>query len=82
MKIWKMQVEKISFVINHQVILYLQDDEERIEDHEMDEDLDYGNNYFDNGEGYNDEDDNLDEGDGPIYQHLAELSKPSKSFLN
>lgn len=36
-------------------------------DQEMDEDLDYGNNYFDNGEGYNDEDDNLDEGDGPIY---------------
>jgi hypothetical protein len=31
----------------------------------MDEDLDYGNNYFDNGE--DDEDDNLDEGDGPVY---------------
>lgn len=31
----------------------------------MDEDNDYGFNYFDNGDDYNDEDDNLD--DGPIY---------------
>lgn len=31
----------------------------------MDEDNDYGMNYFDNGENYNDEDDNLD--DGPTY---------------
>lgn len=31
----------------------------------MDEDNDYGCSYFDNGENYNDEDDNLD--DGPTY---------------
>ena len=31
----------------------------------MDEGTDYANNYFDNGEGYDEEDDNLD--DGPIY---------------
>lgn len=43
-------------------------EEEKMEDQEMDDDIDYGNNYFDNGEGYNEEDDNLDEGgDGPIY---------------
>lgn len=36
------------------------------EDDEMDEENDYGNNYFDNGEAFNEEDDNLD--DGPIYQ--------------
>ncbi|XP_050296255.1 DNA-directed RNA polymerase III subunit RPC7-like [Anthonomus grandis grandis] len=35
------------------------------EDEEMDDGTDYANNYFDNGEGYEDEDDNLDE--GPIY---------------
>lgn len=39
-----------------------QDDEE---DEEMDDGTDYANNYFDNGEAYEDEDDNLD--DGPIY---------------
>lgn len=38
-----------------------------MEDNEMDDDIDYGCNYFDNGEGFNDEDDNLEEGDGPIY---------------
>lgn len=42
-------------------------DEEGMADQEMDDDIDYGNNYFDNGEGYNDDDDNLEEGDGPIY---------------
>lgn len=42
-------------------------DEEKMEDNEMDDDIDYGCNYFDNGEGFNDEDDNLEEGDGPIY---------------
>ncbi|XP_076266989.1 RNA polymerase III subunit G [Rhynchophorus ferrugineus] len=35
------------------------------QDEEMDEGTDYANNYFDNGEAYEDEDDNLDE--GPIY---------------
>lgn len=35
------------------------------EDEEMDDGTDYANNYFDNGEAYDDEDDNLD--DGPIY---------------
>lgn len=34
-------------------------------DEEMDDENDYGNSYFDNGEAYNEEDDNLD--DGPIY---------------
>lgn len=41
------------------------EDEEEELDEEMDEGTDYVNNYFDNGEGYDDEDDNLD--DGPIY---------------
>lgn len=36
------------------------------EDEEMDDGTDYANNYFDNGEGYEDDDDNLE--DGPIYQ--------------
>lgn len=35
------------------------------EDDEMDFENDYGNNYFDNGEAFNEEDDNLD--DGPVY---------------
>lgn len=35
------------------------------EDEEMDDGTDYANNYFDNGEDYEDEDDNLE--DGPIY---------------
>lgn len=34
-------------------------------DEEMDDGTDYANNYFDNGEGYEDDDDNLE--DGPIY---------------
>uniref|UniRef100_A0A182WEW6 DNA-directed RNA polymerase III subunit n=1 Tax=Anopheles minimus TaxID=112268 RepID=A0A182WEW6_9DIPT len=42
-----------------------EDQEEEVIDEEMDDDNDYGNNYFDNGEAYNDEDDNLD--DGPVY---------------
>ncbi|XP_076751448.1 RNA polymerase III subunit G [Xylocopa sonorina] len=41
------------------------EEEEEEVDEEMDEGTDYVNNYFDNGEGYEDEDDNLD--DGPIY---------------
>ncbi|XP_044263740.1 DNA-directed RNA polymerase III subunit RPC7-like [Tribolium madens] len=44
------------------------EDEEIVEeeqDEEMDDGTDYANNYFDNGEDYEDEDDNLD--DGPIY---------------
>lgn len=44
------------------------DEEELLEeepDEEMDDGTDYANNYFDNGEGYEDEDDNLD--DGPIF---------------
>ncbi|XP_018578560.1 DNA-directed RNA polymerase III subunit RPC7-like [Anoplophora glabripennis] len=39
--------------------------EEIDEDEEMDDGTDYANNYFDNGEAYEDEDDNLE--DGPIY---------------
>ncbi|XP_017072082.1 DNA-directed RNA polymerase III subunit RPC7-like [Drosophila eugracilis] len=42
-----------------------QDDPEAALDDEMDEDNDYGATYFDNGEAFNDEDDNLD--DGPVY---------------
>lgn len=42
------------------------ENEEQADDQDMDEG-DYENNYFDNGEGYNDEDDNLDDGDGPVY---------------
>lgn len=46
------------------------EDEEAVEiiepeDEEMDEGTDYANNYFDNGEGYEDDEDNMDE--GPIY---------------
>ncbi|XP_068618264.1 DNA-directed RNA polymerase III subunit RPC7-like [Battus philenor] len=46
------------------------EDEEELEDeeeqeYEIDEGTDYANNYFDNGEDYDDEDDNLD--DGPVY---------------
>lgn len=41
------------------------EDEEEELDEEMDEGTDYVNNYFDNGEGYDDEEDNMD--DGPIY---------------
>ncbi|KAB0804214.1 hypothetical protein PPYR_01184 [Photinus pyralis] len=39
--------------------------QENYEDEDMDDGTDYANNYFDNGEAYEDEDDNLD--DGPIY---------------
>ncbi|XP_017059035.1 DNA-directed RNA polymerase III subunit RPC7 [Drosophila ficusphila] len=42
-----------------------QEDPEAALDDEMDEDNDYGATYFDNGEAFNDEDDNLD--DGPVY---------------
>lgn len=38
---------------------------EEDEDEEMDDGTDYANNYFDNGEAYEDEDDNLE--DGPVY---------------
>lgn len=41
------------------------EEEEEELDEEMDEGTDYVNSYFDNGEGYDDEEDNLD--DGPIY---------------
>ncbi|KAL2715095.1 hypothetical protein V1478_014793 [Vespula squamosa] len=41
------------------------EDEEEELDEEMDEGTDYVNSYFDNGEGYDDEEDNMD--DGPIY---------------
>ncbi|KAL9902398.1 DNA-directed RNA polymerase III subunit RPC7 [Glossina fuscipes] len=40
-------------------------EEEEIVDDEMDEENDYGNSYFDNGEAYNEEDDNMD--DDPVY---------------
>jgi len=39
--------------------------EPELEDEEMDEGTDYANNYFDNGENYEDDEDNMDE--GPIY---------------
>lgn len=46
-----------------------EEDEEQTEvnyeDEDIDDGTDYANNYFDNGEAYEDEDDNLD--DGPIY---------------
>lgn len=46
------------------------DDDEELEDeqeqeYELDDGTDYANNYFDNGEDYEEEDDNLD--DGPVY---------------
>lgn len=40
-------------------------EEEEVVDDEMDEENDYGNSYFDNGEAYNEEDDNMD--DDPVY---------------
>ncbi|XP_068143056.1 DNA-directed RNA polymerase III subunit RPC7 [Drosophila tropicalis] len=40
-------------------------DPEAALDDEMDEENDYGNSYFDNGEAYNEDEDNLD--DGPVY---------------
>ncbi|XP_037933362.1 DNA-directed RNA polymerase III subunit RPC7-like [Teleopsis dalmanni] len=43
----------------------VEDEEEVAADEEMDDENDYGNSYFDNGEAYNEEDDNLD--DGPVY---------------
>lgn len=42
----------------------IEDEEEDI-DEEMDDGTDYVNNYFDNGEGYDEEEDNID--DGPVY---------------
>ncbi|XP_018792200.1 PREDICTED: DNA-directed RNA polymerase III subunit RPC7-like [Bactrocera latifrons] len=42
-----------------------EEEEEAPADEEMDDENDYGNSYFDNGESYNEEDDNLD--DGPVY---------------
>lgn len=41
----------------------IEDDIEDDIDEEMDEGTDYARDYFDNGEGYLDEDDNLDEGE-------------------
>lgn len=41
------------------------EDEEEDVDEEMDDGTDYVNNYFDNGEGYDEEEDNID--DGPVY---------------
>lgn len=43
----------------------MDDDYEEVMDEEMDDGTDYVNNYFDNGEAFDDEDDNLD--DGPVY---------------
>ncbi|CAB3251410.1 unnamed protein product [Arctia plantaginis] len=40
-------------------------EDEQEEEFEMDDGTDYANNYFDNGEDYDEEDDNLD--DGPVY---------------
>ncbi|XP_055912677.1 DNA-directed RNA polymerase III subunit RPC7-like isoform X2 [Eupeodes corollae] len=42
-----------------------EEEEDLRADDEMDDENDYGNSYFDNGEAYNEEDDNLD--DGPVY---------------
>ncbi|XP_067642562.1 DNA-directed RNA polymerase III subunit RPC7-like [Eurosta solidaginis] len=42
-----------------------EEEEETPADEEMDDENDYGVSYFDNGEAYNEEDDNLD--DGPVY---------------
>ncbi|XP_036336366.1 DNA-directed RNA polymerase III subunit RPC7-like [Rhagoletis pomonella] len=42
-----------------------EEEEEAPADEEMDDENDYGVSYFDNGEAYNEEDDNLD--DGPVY---------------
>ena len=42
----------------------IEDDEIDV-DEEMDDGTDYVNNYFDNGEGYDEEEDNID--DGPVY---------------
>lgn len=39
-----------------------EDEDEEEEDEEMDGGTDYANNYFDNGEGFDEEEDNLDEG--------------------
>lgn len=39
-------------------------------DEEMDDGTDYANSYFDNGEGYDDEEENLD--DGPVYWYVSE----------
>lgn len=36
-------------------------EDEEVEDEELDEGTDYANQYFDNGESYLDEDDNLDD---------------------
>lgn len=46
----------------------------------MDEDNDYGFSYFDNGDDYNDEDDNLD--DGPVYWALTATSFPISHKFN
>ena len=68
------QLEKIEEKTGDKVVKEeedeeVQDEEEEIieedQDEEMDDGTDYANNYFDNGEGYEDEDDNLD--DGPIF---------------
>lgn len=51
-------------------------------DEEMDEDGDYANNYFDNGEGYLDEeDDNLDEG-GIYWINVIHFYYINHSFFN
>ncbi|KAJ8925497.1 hypothetical protein NQ315_009335 [Exocentrus adspersus] len=52
-------------VNNNEADEEVEDVEEIDEDEEMDDGTDYANNYFDNGEAYEDEDDNLE--DGPIY---------------
>lgn len=60
-------VKKIEILWNFGFIFFhLQEEVDAEEpDDEMDEDNDYDHNYFDNGESYNEEDDNLD--DGPVY---------------
>ena len=54
-------------------------------DEEMDDGTDYANNYFDNGEGYLDEeDDNLDEGDfiKRNMKYIFDYCQPSFHFLD
>lgn len=65
-KLEKMEELKGTVKVKEEVV----EDEEAVEiiepeDEEMDEGTDYANNYFDNGEGYEDDEDNMDE--GPIY---------------
>ncbi|KAF5275069.1 hypothetical protein FQA39_LY07006 [Lamprigera yunnana] len=60
-------VEKMDVAVKEEADPEEEEEEliENYEDEDIDDGTDYANNYFDNGESYEDEDDNLD--DGPIY---------------